>query len=44
MMKQIYDLHTVHTTILQTKNNIYQPHSSNIHQLYNNSPQHIANS
>ena len=33
-MKQTFDLHAVHTTILQ-KNNIYQPHSNNIHQLYN---------
>jgi len=31
-----YDLHTVHTTILlKRKNNAYQQHSNNIHQLYN---------
>jgi len=40
MMKQAYGLHTVHTAILQKrgKNNVYQPHSNNIHQLYNNKP------
>jgi hypothetical protein len=33
-MKYAYDLDTVHTTILQEKNNVYQLHSNNIHQLY----------
>ena len=27
-------IHAVHNTSLQ-KNNVYQPHSNNIHQLYN---------
>jgi len=34
-MKQAYDLHRVHTTILLGKK-VYQPHSNNIYQLYNN--------
>jgi len=37
-MKYAYDLHTVHTTVLQKrkkKNNICQSHSKNIHQLHN---------
>ena len=33
-MKQAYDLHAVHTTILQ-ENNVCQLHSNNIHHLYN---------
>ena len=36
MMKQAYDLHTVHNTIYQEKkDNVYQLHSNNIYQLYN---------
>jgi len=34
-MKYAYHLHTVHTAILQKKNNVHQPHNKNIHQLYN---------
>jgi hypothetical protein len=33
-MKEAYDLHAVHTTILQ-KSNGCKPHSNNIHHLYN---------
>jgi len=35
-MKQAYDLHKARSAILQKrrKNNVYHPHSNNIHQLY----------
>ena len=39
MMTLACDLHGAHTTVLKKggkKNNVYQPHSNNIHQLYNN--------
>ena len=37
-MKYAYDLHAVHvhtTNLQKRKNNDYQTHSNNIHQLYN---------
>ena len=36
IMKQACEVRTVHTAILQKRENVYQPHSNNIHQLYNN--------
>jgi hypothetical protein len=35
MIELAYDLHTVHNKNLQSKNNVYQQHSNNIHQIYN---------